>query len=163
MGIDRTMEAMTRARIVLLVVDAADVADIDSQVAELGLNSDQCLCVVQNKTDLRTPPAVAYESLAISAKTGQGLDALRDWLTSAVDVNTLEAGAAVVSNARHYEALVCAAEAVERVLSGIDANLPADLLAEDIREVLHHLGTITGEVTTDEILGTIFSRFCVGK
>jgi tRNA modification GTPase len=163
MGIDRALEAASRARIVLLVVDAAETIDIVEQISELGLHPDQKLLVVINKTDRQTPPFVPCESLAISAKTGQGIKELEGWLAGAVDAGSLEAGAAVVSNARHYEALIRAQEATGRVSRGIIAGLSADLLAEDIREVLHHLGTITGEITTDEILGTIFSKFCIGK
>jgi tRNA modification GTPase len=101
--------------------------------------------------------------IALSAKTGEGLDALREWLTSAVDVSALEAGAAIVSGARHFEALTRAGEAIGRVSEGLSGGLSADLLAEEVRETLHHLGTITGHITPTDILTTIFSRFCIGK
>jgi tRNA modification GTPase len=131
------------------------------------------------------------KTIPISAKTGLGLDELRDWLVGSVDVSALEAGAAVVSGARHFEALTRAREAIERVLDGLgrtssqDASsrraettvatenpalsvdlstgVSADLLAEDVRETLHYLGTITGHITPDDILTTIFSKFCIGK
>jgi tRNA modification GTPase len=169
MGIDRTLDAARKARIVLLVVDSAtdSPADIEAQIAELDLRPDQQLCVVANKIDVRNNyqlSIINYQLIPLSAKTGKNLDTLTDWLRDSVDTDDLYAGAAVVSNARHYEALAHSREALERVLTGLgDDGLSADLLAEDIREVLHHLGTITGEVTTDEILGTIFSRFCIGK
>ena len=69
----------------------------------------------------------------------------------------------VVTNLRHYEALVRAQTSIRRVLDGLDANYPGDLLSQDIRETLHHLGEITGEITTDEILANIFQHFCIGK
>lgn len=115
--------------------------------------------------------------LHTSAKTGAGLDELREWLVGAVDVVGLSS--ATISNRRHLEALTLARQAVGRVLAGLGsidgsgragvsergsvAGLSADLLAEDVRTTLHHLGTITGEITTDEILGAIFSKFCIGK
>jgi tRNA modification GTPase len=188
MGIDRTLDAVRRAFVVLLVVDSTSASsdDIETQIIELDLHPEQRLCVVFNKIDkVRTSAFADSEDnllvltngiesasgssgfspnfIAISARTGQGLDELRRWLTSAVDAGSVQAGSAVVSSARHHEALTHAREAIERVLSGLSSGIPSDLLAEDIREVLHHLGTITGEVTTDEILGTIFSKFCIGK
>ncbi len=168
MGIDRAMEAVAKAHIVLLVVDAVSTpaADIEAQIAELKLRPGQRLCVVLNKIDKTkgfSEADVTADCIPISAKTGRDLDLLRGWLSGAVDVSALEAGAAVVSGARHYEALVRAREATGRVSDGLDGCVPADLLAEEVREVLHHLGTITGVVTTDEILGTIFSKFCIGK
>jgi tRNA modification GTPase len=168
MGIDRAMEAVAGAYIVLLVVDAACVSadDVAAQIASLGLLPEQRLCVVVNKIDKCDdfqPFEADYPLIAISARTGERLDELREWLSGAVDVSALEAGAAVVSGARHYEALVRAHEAMNRVREGLSTGISADLLAEDLREALHHLGLITGTVTSDDILGTIFSKFCIGK
>lgn len=243
MGIDRTLEAVSKACIVLLVVDAsggdtggpgcrehageagdsrasAFARQVRAQIAELDLSGWQRLCVVLNKADKtgETPAdyaarvadavgtvdavgaceagdkgckggsvdtgSVAIGSkgvegtgtgtgltdagpgntfIALSAKTGANLDALTEWLAGTIDTGALEAGSAVVSGARHHEALMRAREATQRVSEGLRGSVPADLLAEDIREVSYHLGTITGEVTTDEILGAIFSKFCIGK
>ncbi len=161
-------DRVKKARIVLLMVDAAglDERDVAAQIAGLALRPDQRLCVIINKidkTDNYQLSIINYQLIALSAKTGENLDALREWLSAAVDTSTLDAGSAVVSSARHYEALTRAREAVGRVSEGLSSGMSSDLLAEDIREVLHHLGTITGEITTDEILGTIFSKFCIGK
>ncbi len=174
MGIDRTLDAVSKAHVVLLVTDAAaaSVEDIREQAGALGLRADQRLCVVLNKIDKRQGCGASilrggigefFTCVGLSAKTGENLDSLTDWLCSAVDTSALYAGSAVVSNARHYEALGRAGEALGRVSEGIVRGLSSDLLAEDIRDVLHYLGTITGEITTDEILGTIFSKFCIGK
>jgi tRNA modification GTPase len=177
MGIDRALDAVAKAYIVLLVVDGRRAegellctehnfrADVAAQIADLGLRSDQRLCVVINKIDkISALPALdGTEVVALSAKTGENLDALRTWLSGAVDTSALEAGTAVISSARHYEALIRAREAIERVSAGLSSEVSADLLAEDVREVLHHLGMITGAVTSDDILGTIFSKFCIGK
>ncbi len=157
--------------------------DIEAQIAELDLSGEQRLCVVVNKIDKSqrsldeslpsvltdgynkrpVPPGFSPTMIAVSAKTGENLDTLREWLSDTVDVSALEAGAAVVSGARHYEALMHAREAIGRVSTGLTSGASADLLAEDVREALHHLGLVTGAVTSDDILGTIFSKFCVGK
>ncbi len=167
MGIERAREAVSKAYVVLLLIDSSgfDRADVAAQIADLGLRPDQRLCVVVNKIDKTDGTGIGREAdlIPISAKTGQNLDALREWLSGAVDVSALEAGAAVVSGARHYEALTRAREAIGRVTDGLSTGVPTDLLAEDLREVTHHLGTITGTITTNELLTTIFSNFCIGK
>ena len=100
----------------------------------------------------------------LSAKFETHLDGLLRSLRESVRTDDLDnAGATVVFNARHHEALLHASESLARARQGIEEGLPGDLLSQDIREVLHHLGTITGEITTNDILGSIFSRFCVGK
>ena len=92
------------------------------------------------------------------------MDVVRGWVRGGVPEADLDnAGATVVFDARHHEAVLHASEALDRARQGIEEGLPGDLLSQDIREVLHHLGTITGEITTNDILGSIFSRFCVGK
>ena len=79
------------------------------------------------------------------------------------DIPGVDQQTVLVTNARHYEALKLACEAIERALNGLRLGISGDLLSQDIRECMHHLGEITGEITSDEVLGTIFSRFCVGK
>ena len=118
---------------------------------------------VVNKIDKAPRTALPAGTIAISAREGMGIDRLRQALRAAVDTDALYHGDPVVSSARHYEALTSAHTALGRALVGIDGSLPTDLLGEELRSVLYHLGTITGEITNDEILGTIFSKFCVGK
>ncbi len=151
----------------------------------------QRLCVLVNKIDtleghsiagdrisphLGRPPAPApprctdgdtrpdaLTVIGISARRGYNLDILREWLLSGVYADGVCGGDVVVSNARHYEALTHALSALRRASDGLSSALPPDLLAQDIRDALHHLGTITGEITTDDLLGEIFSKFCIGK
>lgn len=198
MGIERAREAVSKAFVVLLMVESSgfDPVDVAAQIADLALRPDQRLCVVVNKIDktggapvgvsdaiqvgvpgevqgelpVAAPGAVQGEVsvettclIPISAKTGENLDTLREWLAGAVDTSALEAGAAVVSGARHYESLTRAREALGRVTAGLSSGVPSDLLAQDLREATHHLGTITGAITTEDLLGTIFSKFCIGK
>ena len=100
--------------------------------------------------------------LDISARTGEGLDELRRRLVACCQ-GTVSPDATLVTNIRHYEALARAEDALRRVDLGLSQGLSSDLLAQDLREAIHELGTITGEITTDEILGEIFGRFCIGK
>lgn len=108
------------------------------------------------------PDGLPHEALFISARTGSGMDRLLAALRSAVDTSALEQGDTIVTNSRHREALCRARTALDAALGGLDRLTP-DLLSEEIREVAHHLGTITGRITNDEILKTIFAKFCIGK
>lgn len=129
-------------------------------------------------------------AIAISASTGTGHDALRALLranafghqTPSADASNERSSAntspgnhrnnlpeiasgdaVIVTNARHYQALLHASDSLRRVIDGLQTTLPADLIAQDVRETIHHLSTITGDITTPDILSTIFSRFCIGK
>ena len=102
-------------------------------------------------------------AIRVSAKTGEGVEALVDVLKSAVDASAAYAGDVIVSNQRHYEALTQAREALDASLLAMREGLPSDLLSEEIRQVLYHLGSITGEISSEDILQNIFSRFCIGK
>ena len=103
------------------------------------------------------------EALSISAKTGEGLDLLRDRLVEAGRKLMGVQDTVMVTNVRHYEALKHASESLLAVRRGLDEGVPTDLVAQDLREALYYLGSITGEITTDEVLGNIFGRFCIGK
>ena len=99
----------------------------------------------------------------ISAKTGQGLDQLRQTLSGIEQVMNAHHDAVLVTNVRHFEALKHAFTSLEAVHKGLDEGIPTDLVAQDLREALYYLGSITGEITTEEVLGSIFGRFCIGK
>ena len=133
------------------------------------------ICVV-NKIDLTNAGATTEQMLdvtnndcaisqiiRISAKTGEGVDGLLEVLKSSVDTTAAYAGDVLVSNQRHYEALSQANEALNSALAAMQHGLSSDLLSEDIRQVIYLLGTITGEITSDDILQNIFSHFCIGK
>ncbi len=109
------------------------------------------------------PDAEKIEVLTISAKTGAGLDELRRLLSDSQKSAAPGPDQTVVTNLRHYQALMKASEALEDVKTSLLAGRTPDLLDEDLRQALHHLGSIVGEVTSDEVLGEIFGRFCVGK
>ena len=99
----------------------------------------------------------------ISAKEGKNIDSLKDRISGYDHDNELNANAVLVTNVRHYEALLHASESLQAVQQGLEMNIPTDLISQDLRQALHYLGSITGEITTEEVLGTVFSRFCIGK
>lgn len=165
MGIERTRAAIARAQIVIHMRDAETLLPSSTHPTEFitTAGASQRVIEVVNKID-RHPEIVLPDGvLGISAREGMGIETLRKALRDAVDTQQLYQGDTVVSSARHYEALVSAHMALGRALSGLETQLPSDLLSEELRSVLYHLGTITGEITTDEILGKIFSKFCIGK
>ncbi len=129
----------------------------------LPLRDDQLLIRAVNKCDLRLPQGLPEDTILLSAQRGDGIDELRHCLRQSVDTSALDRGDTIVSTHRHAEALRQADRALQAALSALDDGLPTDLLSEEIRQVIHHLGTITGAITTDEVLKSIFSKFCIGK
>ena len=101
--------------------------------------------------------------MAISAKSEQDIEALRELIVKTATLPNVDSNAVIVTNARHYQALTRARDAISRAIDGLNNGLSGDLLDQDIRECLHWLGEITGEITTDNILAEIFSHFCIGK
>ena len=172
MGIERSWQAIDKANVVLWVVD---VTSADTSMARdiLARCKGKALIVVLNKTDLDDDIATRSELsdilpegtqvVAMSAKNVDDVEALRALIVEAATQPEVDADAVIVTNARHYEALIRAREALARAIDGLNNGLSGDLLGQDIRECLHWLGSITGEVTTDDILGEIFSHFCIGK
>ena len=160
LGIERSIAAAQRAQIILMMtVPGTPYPDIP-------VRNDQTVIAVINKSDLLSgagdPSPITHHPLPISAKYGVGLDQLRQQLIDAAP-QTSDSDV-IVSNARHYDALTRASEHLQRVLDGLDNNLSGDLLAEDLRLTLDTLAEITGgQITPNEVLGNIFSHFCVGK
>lgn len=175
-GIERTFAKIGQARVVLLLTDlvrGVEKFEEYYQQVKSRLASDAKLLIVLNKTDqvddLLTPQetirlfTAGEEIIPISARTGTNLDLLIRELTDTVNLGAFNSSDVVVSNVRHYEALTHAREAVSRVVTGLESGLSGEFISQDIRECLHYLGEITGEITTDEVLGNIFKNFCIGK
>jgi len=164
-GITRTYAAIDKARIVLWLIDAEpsteDISDI------LQRTENKKLIVIKNKAD--KADSNSYNSLklpfiTISAKFGTGIDELEQAIYEAADIPALTENDIIVTNARHYDALVRAHDSIQRVIDGLQIQLSGDLLSEDLRQALDTLSEITGgQITPNEVLGNIFKNFCVGK
>ena len=165
-GIRRARVRAGEARLVLLVVSAAEdsAASASSTASDLLplLAPHAHHITVWNKCDAAAPPAPpSRDVLHISASSGTGLDGLRATLLA--HSGTTSASSLVVTNLRHFEALSATAAALYAVRTGLASSLPTDLCASDLRQALHHLSTITGEVGPEDILDHIFANFCIGK
>ena len=215
MGIDRTRQALEKARMVLWITTADEPgsnvgsnigSNVDSNIGSnvgsnvgnpsghnvhntpdteaalkaefaaatgIELTSEQILYLIINKIDLQphteSASAVTAEgtedkyTIRLSAKTGEGIRALVAALARSVDATAAYRGEAIVTNQRHYHALCEALTALDAALDGLQHGLTSELLSEDIRAAINHLGEITGEITSDDILQNIFSKFCIGK
>lgn len=169
LGIERTKERIQRSMLVLLLIpEPLSPDEIEERIRSLQLSEEQQLIVLLNKSDLWNTSSLTekfesiYPVLSIAARSGEGLESLKSFLIKSVEADIPEESL-VVSNIRHYEALLHASEALERAIAALTNGLPADLISEDVRQVLYQLGTITGEITTEDILGNIFGKFCIGK
>jgi tRNA modification GTPase len=123
--------------------------------------------VVGNKIDLDKNDKKTLRNfdgiVRISAANKIGIEELKDKILEQANVKSFRPGNTVVTNLRHFESLSNTLESLERALAGLDKGITGDFLAQDIRHCLHHLGEITGEITTDDLLDNIFSKFCIGK
>ncbi len=161
-GIERSRKAMQHADILLLLHDNEEDRAFMENLAQEVPESKEIIWV-KNKIDLRPGerPAAGEEDIRISAKKGLGIDELK----KAIVARTHKTGSSdtTVTNLRHYTHLTKANEALDEVLNGLGIGITGDFLAQDIRLALHHLGEITGTITTDDLLANIFGKFCIGK
>ena len=161
-GIERSRQAIRKAHIVIELLDSTDPQPV---LSADDLNPRQVLLRVLNKVDLQSSNLSIFQSsdlIRISAKLGD-IQPLLLRLESEVANLTAHTDSVLISNARHYEALCRAQTALERVSEGLQAALSGELLALDLHDALDALGEITGEVSSQEVLNTIFERFCIGK
>ena len=173
MGIEKTYDKIKQARLILYV---CDISSLNRQSAEALLeeykayiqDKDKHFILVANKIDkLEEIPShlkelLELETVFVSAKRKENIHLLAETLVNHVKNDSPDDNI-LVNNSRHYEALRQALDAIEAVQNGFESGLPTDLIAIDVRQALYHLGSITGEVTSDEILGNIFGKFCIGK
>lgn len=175
LGIERSYSKLDQATLVILVVDATNNFEtVYSRIAKIRKRiNDQHLIIAANKVDRGLPETIsrlndmtllANEKLVfIAAKQKTNLDMLIQEMQHAVSIDSIDEDSVIVTNIRHFEALSRAHESIQRVQNGMDEHISGDFLAQDIRECLLYLGEITGEISTDEILGHIFKNFCIGK
>lgn len=166
-GIERAYQKIDESAIVIYMADATGNPEneLSSFLSFLERYPEKRVVAVLNKTDENPQgiPGFPPDAVRISARTGYGLDALRDRLIGFVSVEDIS-GKVIVTNARHYQALLRAEEAVEAVEKGLSEGIPGDLLAVDIRDATYWMSEISGSAITDQsVLQVIFSRFCIGK
>jgi tRNA modification GTPase len=178
LGIERTFRKINEATIILLVADVNEgLTALDEALDELRRlqeGSFSKLIILVNKVDndpdnrreefsdksiLRNDEVLLF----ISAKTGSGIEDLKSKLGELAGKDKIQEDNIIITNIRHYEALSKVSESLQRVISGLDNKIPEDLIAIDVRQAIHYLGEISGEITSDEILGNIFKNFCIGK
>ena len=175
MGIDRTYQKIEQASIVIWMIDLTTSIEKIESLASLITPKliDKNLIILFNKADLLTVaqqeefnsilPDLEATRLFISAKQHKNTNQLYELLVNTASIPSIGEDDVIVTNMRHYEALKKALEAILRVKEGLEIDVTHDFLAQDIRECMFYLGEITGQISTDEILGNIFSKFCIGK
>ncbi len=167
-GIERTFEKIEHAKLVLFLFDnpAFNKTELEKIINQY---PDKNVLPICNKVDVLSEIQVDELKseipgiLFISAKNKIGVAELEKELLSLIDSGSLTGDETIVTNSRHYDALLKALESIQKVKEGIDIDLSSDLISIDIRQALFHLGEITGSITTDDLLGNIFSNFCIGK
>ena len=165
-GVEKALDKIKDASIVLHIIDVSrhDIADNLTDKIK-AINPDVYVIGVLNKIDVSDPhgiPAIGDTDVAISAREKKNISAVKSTLLNAVKKD-ISSSQTIVANIRHYQALKSAYESLDSVLIGIDGSITTDLIALELKRALAYLGEISGEVTNDEILGNIFSKFCIGK
>ena len=165
MGIERSQQKIKEASIVLCLADATDKANLSQTQSwsnELtNTYPDKKIILLTNKSDLLQEDLNV--GVVLSAKEGLGIDVLKAEMVKAVLGEMDLENDTIIANARHHEALIKTAEALEKANSGLNDGTTGDFIAMDIRQAMFHLGSITGDISTDDLLGSIFSKFCIGK
>lgn len=171
LGIERSFKKAVQASVVLYLLDERN-ANVEETLSEINafkntyIQAHQEFIVVVNKLDLTDQSfdfLADFNPIFISAKSQINLDVLMDRISQVAAQFSDQQNDVLISNARHFDALNRAYEDLMRVKEGMDTQLPTDLIAMDIRQVIGHIGSITGAVDVEEVLGSIFSKFCIGK
>ena len=182
LGIERTFQKMDQASMILWMIDASSPQEKFREITEKILShcDGKKLLILFNKSDLITEAKAQellqwmdaqkqhqdrkdWQHLFISAKQNLSLDELEHWLVKSAALPEVSQDDIIVTNARHYEALLHALDAIRRVQQGLDNELPGDLMAQDLRECIFYLQDIVGEVSSQQVLNNIFEHFCIGK
>lgn len=177
LGIEKTAQKIKQADLIILMIESTndfekiektilhtiDDYEIDHQQLIVLINKIDKLPIDQKVLEQLSKSFPKASFIAASAKNRQNLDMLTNRLKEIYDIHSIGDSDVIVSNIRHYEALGHAAEALDRVKEGLNSGISTDFVAMDIRQVMHYLGEITGQISTDEILGNIFKNFCIGK
>ena len=166
-GIARSKQKIQQAQLVLVLADAtrSDVQEVAHWVSEIQANNaDKHVLLVLNKTDVQQVTLTEnVPSLSLSALTGAGISELSSWMVAQITQGVDIQQEVIVTNARHVEELQKTATALQAASEGLENGTTGDFIAMDIRQGMYHLGNITGDISTDDLLGNIFSKFCIGK
>jgi tRNA modification GTPase len=173
-GIKKTFEKIDQSQVVIYLFDCSkSIENLDQVKIEIekikNKNPQKPLVIIANKIDKLDAIQLAKLTTEIpsvhllSAKTGLGVEQLTNALLNLINTGALRNNETIITNSRHYDALLKALEEIQKVQHGMDSELSGDLLAIDIRQALYHFGEITGEITSDDLLGNIFANFCIGK
>ncbi|VBB46490.1 tRNA modification GTPase MnmE [uncultured Paludibacter sp.] len=175
LGIERTYQKIEQSEIVLWLIDCTQITEhIEWLTEKISKRAEgKKIILVFNKIDKLTDEEREVidqlfsqfegERIYISAKKRINTDKLQKALVKASQLKSVQESDIIVNNIRHYEALIKAQNAIQRVIDGLENGISGDFLSQDIRECMYHLGEITGQISNDEILGNIFSKFCIGK
>ncbi len=172
-GIQKTFEKIEQAQLVLFLVENSRAKDLEGLKREIEEIKNKyplkALFVIMNKMDLLSETEISNLTsnisnlILISAKQKVGIEELKGQLLGLVNTGALRNNETIITNTPHYDSLIKALEEIQKVQYSLDTNIPADLMAIDIRQALFFFGEITGQVTNDELLGNIFANFCIGK
>ena len=166
-GIERSKQKIQQAQLVLVLADVTreDVQEVARWVLEIQANNpDKHVLLVLNKTDVQQVTLTEnVPSLSLSALTGDGISELSSWMVEQITQGVDIQQEVIVTNARHVEELQKTAVALQAASEGLENGTTGDFIAMDIRQGMYHLGNITGDISTDDLLGNIFSKFCIGK
>jgi tRNA modification GTPase len=173
-GIKKTFEKIEQSQVVIYLFDSSssinNLGDVKLEIEKIkNKHPQKPLLIIANKIDQLDDIQLAKLNTEInhihllSAKAGFGVEQLTDSLLNLINTGALRNNETIVTNSRHYDALLKAFEEIQKVQHGLETGLSGDLLAIDIRQALYHFGEITGEITNDDLLGNIFANFCIGK
>lgn len=165
MGIAKTKQKIEEASLVLHIFDVTQTTaeEVNTLQTQYELQGRPFLLVANKCDSVASLPSYPSMVQYISAQRGEGLEELKKALVQKVLSHGFKTGDTLITNLRHYQELRESMESLDRVMEGLTRGTTGDLMAEDIRAALHHLGLITGQVTTDDLLDNIFSKFCIGK
>lgn len=173
LGIERSFKALDQAQIVILMYDLTrDVKEFEAFYQDMAQRLiNKSIILAMNKSDVSPTLSLpsfpfsteGWHKISISAKSKLHIPELQQLLTSVSAIPTIQQSDIIVTNARHYEALTHALDAIHRVQDGLNSGLSGDFISQDLRECIFHLSDIVGEVTTDQVLQNIFRHFCIGK
>ncbi|MDG3581850.1 tRNA uridine-5-carboxymethylaminomethyl(34) synthesis GTPase MnmE [Galbibacter pacificus] len=185
-GIKKTFEKIEQSQVVVYLIDSLKLAQDKSEIKNIRVELEKIknkfpqkpLVIIANKTD-QIPDTLKQfieseindipghndktKALLLAAKTGLGVEELKTILLNFVNTGALRNNETIITNSRHYDSLLKALQEIDKVQEGVAHEISSDLLAIDIRQAIYHFGEITGEITTDDLLGNIFANFCIGK